>query len=166
MESIQSARRVFTDATPLKSDCGMLCGSACCQDDPLESSGMILFPGEEALYDPAPDWAVITYTMFEGKPVRMLRCVKPCPRCDRPLACMMFPLIPVMIDGKPRVRADRRAFAVCPLAGQGSDAFDPAFVTAVKEAARLLAADEDCARYLHAMADHQRKLSSWKSILE
>ena len=46
--AVLTARALLSNLTPLKSDCGRLCGGACCQGD--DATGMLLFPGEEALY--------------------------------------------------------------------------------------------------------------------
>ena len=45
--AVLTARALLSNLTPLKSDCGRLCGGACCQGD--DATGMLLFPGEEAL---------------------------------------------------------------------------------------------------------------------
>ena len=47
-EAVLAARTLLGPLTPLQSDCGRLCGGACCQGD--EQTGMLLFPGEDALY--------------------------------------------------------------------------------------------------------------------
>ncbi len=47
LSAVLSARAALSDLTPLLTDCGRLCGVACCKGD--EQTGMLLFPGEEAL---------------------------------------------------------------------------------------------------------------------
>ena len=47
LSAVLSARAALSDLTPLLTDCGRLCGFACCKGD--EQTGMLLFPGEEAL---------------------------------------------------------------------------------------------------------------------
>ena len=42
---VSRARRLLADLTPLQTDCGALCGGACCKGD--EGTGMLLFPGED-----------------------------------------------------------------------------------------------------------------------
>jgi len=46
--AVCAARKLLETLTPLKTDCGRLCAGACRQGD--EKTGMLLFPGEEALY--------------------------------------------------------------------------------------------------------------------
>ncbi|MDR1569731.1 MAG: hypothetical protein LBS72_04500 [Oscillospiraceae bacterium] len=162
---IDAARHLIEAVTPLRQDCGALCGRACCASNPDDPSGMILFPGEERLYDPAPDWAQTESIEFEGLRCVLLRCIKPCPRDMRPLACRIFPLTPIMRGCKASLRMDRRAFSICPLAEHGIAALDRAFVSAVKEATRLLATDHSCRMYLAALADRQERISNWSSIV-
>ena len=47
-DTVLQARALVGGLTPLKSDCGALCGAACCQADEDGQGGMYLFPGEEA----------------------------------------------------------------------------------------------------------------------
>ena len=48
-ESLVAARKLLEVITPLQTDCGLVCGGACCQTHPGEETGMLLFPGEAAL---------------------------------------------------------------------------------------------------------------------
>ena len=50
LSAVLSARAALSDLTPLLTDCGRLCGFACCKGD--EQTSMLLFPGEEALFAP------------------------------------------------------------------------------------------------------------------
>ncbi len=45
-ESLVAARKLLEEITPLQTDCGLVCGGACCQTHPGEETGMLLFPGE------------------------------------------------------------------------------------------------------------------------
>ena len=115
---------------------------------------MLLFPGEEACYAGQPGWALRDTAMG-----RMAVCSGRCDRAERPLACRMFPLLPVPDrDGKVRALVDLRARAVCPLARQGIEAMDPAFIGAVKEAGECLMADAEQAAFLEALAGEQEEL--------
>lgn len=146
--AVLDARALLSDLTPLKTDCGRLCAGACCRGD--EATGMLLFPGEEALYA-ACDFAQIVPADYElgGRRALLLVCRGHCPRGERPLACRLFPLfLRFGPDGQPRVRMDARARAVCPLTDYGLSALDPAFVSAARAAYDLLLADEACARFL------------------
>ena len=46
---LEAARKELETLTPLKINCGKLCGGACCQPDPEEEgeNGMLLLPFEE-----------------------------------------------------------------------------------------------------------------------
>ena len=55
LEAVLEARRLLECVTPLKTDCGRACGGACCQPDEDGQGGMLLFPGEEALYADLPE---------------------------------------------------------------------------------------------------------------
>ena len=149
-----TAREKLKDVTPLKRDCGRVCGARCCEPLEGEETGMLLFPGEEACYAGQPGWALRDTVMG-----RMAVCSGRCDRAERPLACRMFPLLPVPDrDGKVRALVDLRARAVCPLARQGIEAMDPAFIGAVKEAGECLMADAEQAAFLEALAGEQEEL--------
>ena len=149
-----TAREKLKDVTPLKRDCGRVCGARCCEPLEGEETGMLLFPGEEACYAGQPGWALRDTAMG-----RMAVCSSRCDRAERPLACRMFPLLPVPDrDGKVRALVDLRARAVCPLARQGIEAMDPAFIGAVKEAGECLMADAEQAAFLEALAGEQEEL--------
>ena len=154
MDVLWTARGILEDVTPLKRDCGRVCGARCCEPLEGEETGMLLFPGEEACYAGQPGWALRDTAMG-----RMAVCSGRCDRAERPLACRMFPLLPVPDrDGKVRALVDLRARAVCPLARQGIEAMDPAFIGAVKEAGECLMADAEQAAFLEALAGEQEEL--------
>ena len=54
LEAVMRARELLQTLTPLRRDCGDVCGAACCAPDEDGQGGMLLFPGEEALYQPLP----------------------------------------------------------------------------------------------------------------
>ena len=151
MNAVLAARELLKDLTPLKTDCGRLCQGACCRGD--EATGMLLFPGEEALYaDCAFARVVPTGFSLGGTPAQLLVCDGRCDRKNRPLACRLFPLfLTFKPDGSSRLRLDRRARAVCPLTDYGMKALDPAFRQAARQAYGLLLEDETCAAYLRAL---------------
>lgn len=149
--AILTARALLSNLTPLKSDCGRLCGGACCQGD--DATGMLLFPGEEALYA-ACSFARVLPAGFSlgGQSVSLLVCEGRCERENRPLACRLFPLfLKFREDQPPVLRMDARARAVCPLTDYGMKALDPAFRQAARRAYDLLLEDETCAKYLKAL---------------
>ena len=146
--AVLAARKLLETLTPLKTDCGRLCQGACCQGD--EATGMLLFPGEEALYANCA-FARVMPTGFSlgGLPARLLICDGHCERAMRPLACRLFPLtLTFKPDGSTRLRMDARAKSVCPLTDYGIRALDPDFRQAVRRAYDLLLQDPVCAAYL------------------
>lgn len=143
-DSILRARELLRDLTPLKMNCGRLCGGACCQDDETGENGMLLFPGEEALYarpiEGFPFRLADDDTLFPGG--KRLICQGHCPREHRPLACRLFPLRVRISAGRAAAEIDPRAWCVCPLLEQGGlRAMSGAFVEAVEKAGNLLLAD-------------------------
>lgn len=151
IDAVLAARELLNHLTPLKTDCGRLCQGACCQGD--EATGMLLFPGEEALYENCA-FARVVPTGFSlgGTPAQLLVCDGRCDRKNRPLACRLFPLfLKFREDQTPVLRMDARARAVCPLTDYGMKALDPEFRQAARRAYDLLLEDEVCAKYLKAL---------------
>lgn len=123
----------FDTLTPLRFDCGRLCGGACCQAGP-ELPGMYLFPGEQELFEGKEGFQIKEATLPGYGPVPLLVCSGQCDRAMRPLACRVFPLAPKLMDGKLTVRADPRGRAVCPLARDGAAGMTQAFKSAALDA--------------------------------
>ena len=145
--ALLAARELLRDVTPLKTDCGRVCGAACCFPYPLrdgEASGMYLFPGEERLYGPGDTWARVLPTdwVAAGRAVPLLVCEGTCPRENRPLACRLFPLSARAEGESFALRPDPRGWPVCPLIPHGISALAPAFVAAAGAAVSVLWADE------------------------
>lgn len=140
LSALLEARQLLADPTPLRADCGRLCRSACCSADRDGLGGMLLFPGEQRLYEPLPDGFAVALDR-DGLGL-LLTCRGRCDRAARPLACRMFPLFMYVRerDGRCtlRVAMDRRAGAVCPLVDEGMAALSRGFVDAVRAAARTL----------------------------
>ena len=156
-----AAREKLKSVTPLKRDCGRVCGAACCRSPENEETGMLLFPGEEEAYRGKEGWTIRETAMGP-----MAVCPGHCDRDERPLACRLFPLLPVIReDGEVRAVTDLRARAVCPLARQGRSALDPAFTEAVREAGCLLAADGDQAAFLKRLEEEQEELKRLRKAL-
>ena len=120
----REAWRLLECVTPLRADCGRLCGGACCDDGGNEDAGMYLFPGEEVLYQNRPDadkWLRVEESAFcygaDDTPAKIAICTGTCARELRPLSCRIFPLAPYKKEGEPlRIIMDPRAKAMCPLA--------------------------------------------------
>ena len=154
--AILRARELLGDLTPLKTDCGRLCGGACCQGD--EQTGMLLFPGEERSFENCDFGHVIPANFFlAGRDVQLFVCSGHCRRESRPLACRLFPLfLHFKKDGTPRVRLDTRAKSVCPLCSYGLVGLRAEFVSAAKDAYAALMKDDECAAFLRALDDALR----------
>ncbi len=152
---LAKARDILRDVTPLRSDCGLVCHGACCQSLPGETTGMLLFPGEEAYYAGRPG-----YSMQQTPQGMLLTCHGPCNRDDRPLSCRLFPLLPLLRADGVKVATDLRAKAVCPLAKQGKDALQPEFVDAVRQVGRLLAQEESQQAFLTMLTKTQDELKA------
>ncbi len=159
-DALFSAREKLNNVTPLKRDCGRVCGARCCRSCEGEETGMLLFPGEEALYRNKEGWRILDTA--SGK---MVICPGTCDRNERPLACRLFPLLPVIRSGSVRAAVDQRAGAVCPLVRQGIRAMDPAFTDAVREAGEILAADREQRRMLETLTTEQDELGQLREKL-
>ena len=152
--AVSAAREKLKNVTPLKKDCGRVCGARCCRPLEGEETGMLLFPGEAEAYTDREGW-----TVRHGAQGDIVVCSGTCDREDRPLSCRLFPLLPLIgDDGEIRVVTDLRARAVCPLARQGKSALDPAFIDAVREAGELLLQSEEQAMFLDVLEEEQEEL--------
>ncbi len=151
VQAVKAARDVTEKVAPLCFDCGRVCGSACCKQGE-QGEGMLLFPGEEALYRSLPQgFSLKPYTDLPG--TFLLTCSGVCRRSQRPLACRFFPLTPLArrdAQGNIRLRLalDRRAWPVCPLMESGFRGLAPSFIEACKEATRLLFSSEEQRAFL------------------
>lgn len=150
---IYQVRQVLMDVAPLKIDCGLLCGAACCQSLPGEQTGMLLFPGEESYCA-----GVEGFTLTPASAGELLTCQGTCDRRTRPIACGIFPLLPVVYPDGIRVEVDRRSRAVCPLTNESVHAFDFQFVKAVQLAGNLLMEHPDTAHFLQQLSEGQQTL--------
>ena len=103
------------DVTPLKYDCGSLCGGACCKSDTVNAEtegGMSLLPYEDVLIGGADGFEVKDTS--DGK---VLICGGKCERIFRPFMCRIFPYY-ARIDaqsGRISLRIDPRSVNVCPM---------------------------------------------------
>ena len=160
MSILEEARALLSQLTPLKSDCGRVCGARCCQSLEGEETGMLLFPEEEDFYEDKDGWRIVP----AGREL-LLICPGECDRGDRPLACRMFPLIPIPTEEGIAVRTDERSRAVCPLARQGKKGMDPAFVDAVRRAGEILLQDDQQKAFLLRLAEEQQELKELRRKL-
>ena len=152
--AVSAAREKLKNVTPLKKDCGRVCGARCCRPLEGEETGMLLFPGEAEAYADREGWVVRHAAQGD-----IVVCPGTCDREERPLSCRLFPPLPLIgDDGAIRVVTDLRARAVCPLARQGKSALDPEFIDAVREAGELLAQSEEQALFLDVLEAEQEEL--------
>lgn len=136
--------------TPLKTNCGELCGRACCRPGRHGELGIYLFPGEETMYTGREDW--LTWEEHDPVehdfpaswpvPVYFVRCNGACPRNMRPLACRFFPLAPHLHrDGTLRLIYETLSLPYrCPLI-TGVVPLEPEFVSTVKTAWEIMLRD-------------------------
>ena len=151
LETILRAYAAIGECTPLCSDCGALCGAACCSTDSDGQGGVDLLPGEDALIGGA-EWMDMSHDSRMGAP--MIVCKSMCDREKRPFLCRIFPLCPVIgRDGRWTVRMDARARAMCPLSRGGVRGLDPEFVRGCVRAVRILAEEPDGADFLRSWAE-------------
>jgi len=157
--AVAAAREILAGVTPLLRDCGRLCAAACCTPDEGGRGGMLLFPGEAALYRQLPDGFQLQADDALVAAGQLLTCEGLCDRRDRPLACRIFPLMFVSGGGRGDVVMDPRAYALCPLAPSGVDGLAPAFVAAARDAAQLLMQDPACAAFIRATEAHVQEMT-------
>ena len=154
MTPLERARELLRDVVPLDKDCGQVCGARCCLPS-AESTGMLLFPGEETLS------AEAGFTLTPADGGVLLTCGGRCDRDRRPLACRMFPLFPLYDEqtGRIRVVYDPRGFRLCPLVSECAHVpLRRDFVRAVRRAGRVLMQDPACAAFLRAQGEEIRNL--------
>ena len=146
LDTILRAYAAIGESTPLCSDCGALCGAACCESDGDGQGGVDLLPGEKDLVGDA-EWMEISHD--PSMDTEMIVCTAMCEREKRPFLCRVFPLCPVIgRNGKWTVRMDARARAMCPLTRGGVRGLDPEFVRGCMRAVRILAEEPDGADFL------------------
>ncbi len=134
----EKINKILGELTPLKADCGKLCGGACCKGD--ENTGMRLFPFEET--------ALPVKELENG--VRLAVCNGTCKRAERPLACKIFPFFPTVDErGRVFVEADLRGKLLCPLIAHSEEiVFDKRFFKALEKVGKILAKDPVCLGFL------------------
>lgn len=159
---LMKTRALLENITPLKSDCGRVCGAACCEPLQGEETGMLLFPGEEKQYE-----GLDGYTLKRTVSGQMMViCCGRCNRAERPLACRMFPLLPVIREDGVHVAIDARSRAVCPLSKGSVHDLAPEFVSAVHKAGELLAEDEACRAFLIRLTEEHDELKRLRKLLK
>lgn len=157
-QAVLLSRKILESVTPLHFDCGTLCRAQCCQ--PLEGdeiSGMLLFPGEENFYSTSADWYRLVPSHLPG--ITLFVCTGTCPREERPLACRIFPLLPIIRkDGSSGFRMDMRGHGLCPLCSQGRSALSPDFIHAVSECSGILAQSEEIRAFILTIQKEEKAI--------
>lgn len=148
-----AAREELMRETPLRSDCGRLCGGACCQGD--DDEGMLLFPGEDLLCKKTHgDFHIRALDYAIGlTQAQLITCQGSCERDERPLACRLFPLLCRFRGERAVLVLDPRARMTCPLCDYGLSGLSSDFIAAAQRAIDLLMQDEACKAHLHGLDD-------------
>ena len=135
--------------TPIKADCGELCGAKCCRGS--EEDGMLLLPGEEKLMKLVPGMSLRTSENGRSYVV----CRGTCRRALRPFACRIYPLTLLKNGNEIRVTADPRAKYHCPLLA-ATEYIDPDFVRALRKAGKIMMESASGRAYLDELAEELR----------
>ncbi len=146
--------KIMGELTPLKADCGTLCGGACCKRDD-KSIGMRLFPGEESNLQ-------ILVNEETAQPIAV--CTGTCNREERPLSCRIFPFFPTVDEkGRVFVEPDYRAARLCPMIEHIDEiVFDKRFFKAVKKVGKILAKNKECLEFLQ---ETTAEIDTYKAFL-
>lgn len=152
-ELYNQAFSILGNFTPLKADCGQLCGQNCCKGD--ENTGMLLFPGEETKLN-----------VIEKDGRRLAVCNGKCDRNERPLSCRIFPFFPVIRNGRVRAVPDLRGINVCPmLAHLDEIKFSRRFLRRIEKVGELLYSDRECAGFMHEIDAEIREIEIINKLL-
>lgn len=137
---------MLENVTPLRADCGELCGKSCCEGD--DETGMYLFPFEEVMFKGCEKYGIkIEKSDFtvDGNAVPIALCNGVCNRKYRPLSCRIFPLI--MHKGE--ICLDKRGFGICPLVKYNDiNALDKDFIEAVTRVYNILSKIKEIRPYI------------------
>lgn len=155
---IKKAYKILENVTPLKNDCGKLCGGECCKGD--SETGMLLFPGEEVFFKSNNDFK-LTKTS-DGK--NIVVCSGKCDREIRPLSCRIFPLFPMLVDNKIYVFDDPRAKGICPLL-YDEMILDKKFEKAVYKAGKILTKNSETHLFLEQITEEITEILSMQQEL-
>ena len=144
---LKEAYKLLDEVTPLKFNCGILCGAKCCQShstDSTENPGMLLLPCEDVILKDT------AFTVKDSEDGKILICNGKCDRSLRPFSCRIFPFYAsISDDGRISLKSDPRAFNTCPVSLKKKGTRHSVYFrrNAVR-AIRLLMQDEDFKREL------------------
>lgn len=134
----EKAYEYLERVTPLKYDCGKMCGKACCNGE----GEIWLLPDEEELFKDRDGFEI---KALNGE--YNLKCNAPCDenRAIRPFCCRIFPYFPIVSREKEKLHVrliiDPRGISFCPLS-RGEKRCEKSFERAVRKAVRLLCQEE------------------------
>ena len=159
ISALMQARQLLADVTPLTQDCGALCGAACCRSLEGETTGMLLFPGEESLLQGEEG-----YRFLATEHGTLLICAGHCRRSMRPLACMLYPLLPLLREGCVKVGMNAAAHGHCPLARMGVKGLDPEFRRRMRQAGELLCSEPSLRAHLQQLTEEHDEIKSLREM--
>ena len=174
-EALLRAYTFLENTTPLRYDCGTLCGAYCCQNNAEEGEtmGMWLLPFEKELLTALDeDIERKHYTFDEAKDgTKTVYCNGSCLRAFRPFACRIYPFyahIGKKQDGRIKIsiKRDPRAKLSCPIAMTTSYLRPTVeFLTAVQAAVRELMKDEIIAKDIIEMSEFLSEIEEMQNKL-
>lgn len=149
---IRDSLAATAELTPLRFDCGRLCGAACCEGNEA-GQGMLVYPGEESVQTFPASWRREDVDLPGYGRAVLICCDEPCRRDGRPLACRVFPLAPRLLqDGSFGVRMNPRGRPVCPLCHKPVNSLDARFTETVTGIFNNLASHPEGWRFLAALS--------------
>lgn len=156
---LETCYDLFRNNTPLAYDCGKICNGKCCKGD--EKTGMLLFPGEEKLID-----RKMKILVGESGD-KFAVCNGSCDRHERPLACRMYPLFPVIRNdgGKEYIDVVFDSRADCPIVS-GEIKIEKRFRKAVKRVGKYLLLNEDTAVFYKKLSSEIEEYEKLKKFFE
>lgn len=151
IESIRTLYKSLDYVTPLRRDCGKMCSSKCCKG--TSHDGMLLFPGEEAVFQNNNDFNIY-YDERYG--CNCVSCNGSCSREMRPISCRIFPYFIYLKDDdkntKPVVASDVRAIDFCPLLTK-ENKISKEFLRTLRIVASKMCRDEEIRKFLVRMTE-------------
>ena len=159
---IDSAYGFLKYEVPLKFDCGKMCKRRCCTE---KDKGMMLFPGEEKLFNDNEDFKIIT----DINKRKILFCNGKCNRQKRPLSCRMYPLFTYTYLEenivKQKVIYDLRGTNRCGIIDMNLK-IRKKFFYAVKKAGKVLTRDKESLKMLLEISEEIDDIIKLKGLLE
>lgn len=147
-DALKKAYELLENTTPLDFDCGSLCHGICCKGS--ECDGMLLFPGEERLFENRQNNKVYFDKKYE---MYAVSCKGECERNNRPLACRIFPyMFYVSEKNSITVAPDLRATEICPILYDSIDVTQD-FMRKMRMIAKLFETDETVKEYLKKLTE-------------